>query len=313
MISSDITKEVMGAGGRRRGIAPALWFCLLMLQNAHADHEVGGAHDHFHDFFAGGTTPEAGASAQWERARALQARVDADPGSATNAAVLARAYLELFRYEGEPKLLGLAGDALAGWIEDPDPPAPVALERAVLWQTEHRFAAAYAELQRVVRREPRNTRAWLMLAAVAKEIGLHPAARRACGQLLLSDPVLGGACTASVWTDTGNAREAYSMLDGILRNHHVALGVDVTVWIHSLAAEAAVAFNRPDFAETHLINALDSAAHANRPPEIYLLVEYADFLVEQGREDEVAALLRGAPDAPSIAFREQGVRETAEF
>ena len=305
------------AGGGRLAFTFALWLCgSLLAQTSLADHAVGLDHPHSHHDFGAGSSIDwrSGESPEGKRIMELRARLAAHPSSPTVAAELARTYLELFRYLGDPGLLVLANDALAAWGEDADPPAAVALERAVLWQTEHRFSAALDMLERLVRREPRNARAWLTLAAVSKELGLHAKSRSACGQLLwLSDPVLGGACMASVLTATGHAEDAYSMLASVVGLPVHDLDIDVVNWMHSLAAEAAVVMNRPDLAETHLIAALEAAEHAGRPPEIYLLVEYADFLVAQSRSEEVLDLLARGPRAPSIMIREADARRSAAF
>ena len=313
------TNRAPGVG--RRAIALVVWLAGMALAEATvADHVFGPDHPHTHDHVGESTYASPymerrlRESADGQRILELRAHLETHPSSASVAAELARAYLARFRYEGDPGLLVLAKDVLAAWEDDVDPPVPVALEKAVLWQTEHRFAAALEMLERLVQREPRNARAWLTIAGVSKELGLHAKSRRACGQLLwLSDPLLGGACMASVLTATGLADDAYSMLQSLARQRTDDLDVGVVTWMHSLAAEAAVAMNRPDLAETHFLAALDAAEHEERLPEIYLLVEYADFLVVQNRSEDVLDLLRHAPRAPSIMIREADARESATF
>ena len=98
--------------------------------------------------------------------RALHAALAANPADASAAAELARRYLELNRSVGDPRLVAYASRALAPWDGVAAPPVDVALERALIAQTEHRFDAARVELLRSLERSPRSAQAWLALAAL---------------------------------------------------------------------------------------------------------------------------------------------------
>src|SRR5215471_9457981 len=122
---------------------------------------------------------------EWQAIAALRAELAREPRSAFAAAALAQRYLELFRAEGEPRLVAYAQHALSPWQNERDPPLDVALRRAEIAQSEHRFAAAHADLERVVARAPRNVSAWLTLAAIDLVLADYDASRRECSRLVL--------------------------------------------------------------------------------------------------------------------------------
>jgi tetratricopeptide (TPR) repeat protein len=154
----------------------------------------------------------------WAAIRELQARLAAEPGEAQTAAALAREYLTLVRQTGEPRLLAYAHRALARWNDEPEPPANIALQRALLAQSEHHFAEARAELVRLVAREPGETEAWLALAAIDTVQGRYAEANTACMRLVLAaDPAVTAGCVAATKAMTREAGAAYTLLAGHVR------------------------------------------------------------------------------------------------
>ncbi len=79
--------------------------------------------------------------------------------------------------------------------------------------------------------------------------------------------------------------------------------------MRSVAAQAALALGRPEQAEANFRAALAAAARAEQPRDVYVLVEYADFLLDQSRVEDVVELLRDAPRAESLMLREAWARE----
>src|SRR5688572_10500896 len=116
----------------------------------------------------------------WTAIRELQARLTADPDDARTAAALARVYLTLVRQTGEPRLLAYAQRALARWNGEREPPESIALQRALLAQSEHHFAEARDELVRLVARAPGETEAWLALATIDTVQGRYADASSSC-------------------------------------------------------------------------------------------------------------------------------------
>ena len=237
--------------------------------------------------------------ADWDAIRDLHVQLAARPDDARISATLARRYLELNRRSGDPRLVAYARRALARWDGDATPPAGVALERALIAQTEHRFDEARDELTRLVERAPSSAEAWLALATIDTVQGRHDDAQRSCGRLVLQDASLAGACLAALQLAAGHADTAYRLLSADVADPE-SLDAELGVWLATLAAETAEALGRDDAAARHYAAAL--AASGDRP-SIYLLTAHADFLLRRGLPAAVVDLLEDAPPADSILLR----------
>jgi hypothetical protein len=237
---------------------------------------------------------------EWEAVRALHAQRAANPDDAGVAARLAQSYLALNRGIGDPRLIAYARQALARWDGVAAPPVDVALERASIAQSEHRFDEARDELARLVARAPRSPQAWLTLAFVDTVQGRYTHAKRACGRLMwLQDVVISGACFATVQLATGDAASAYRFLAQSLARHE-SLEPESVAWLAALAAEAAEALRLDDDAARHYAAAV---AASDERPSIYLLTAYADFLLRRGQPAAVIELLEQVPPADPILLR----------
>ena len=134
---------------------------------------------------------------EWQAIAPLRAELAREPRSAAVAAELAQRYLELFRAEGEPRLVAYAQSALAPWRDDRDPPLEIAQRRAEIAQSEHRFDDARADLKRVIERDPRSVAARLTLASIDLVRADYDASRRECARLvLLADAAVAGLARA---------------------------------------------------------------------------------------------------------------------
>ena len=236
----------------------------------------------------------------WTAIRELQARLAAEPDDTRTAAALAREYLTLVRQTGEPRLLAYAHRVLARWNDEPDPPADIALQRALLAQSEHHFAEARDELVRLVAREPGETEAWLALAAIDTVQGRYADARSSCIRLVLAaDPAVTAGCVAATKALTREAQAAYALLTSNVARARASAS-SVSSWLATLAAETAASLGRDDEACAHFETAL---AASEPTPDLYLLTAYADFLLHQARFGEAIALLEGAPPADTVLLR----------
>jgi hypothetical protein len=242
---------------------------------------------------------------EWQAIASLRAQLARDPRSPAVAAELARHYLELFRAEGEPRLVAYAQSALASWRDDRDPPLEIAQRRAEIAQSEHRFDDALADLKRVIERDPRSVGARLTLASIDLVRADYDASRRECARLvLLADAAVAGACSSAVRAMTGEAASAYQYLTHALAEPE-ALPPEMRVWIETLAAETAEALGAWRNAEAHYRAALRAASAAveGDRPSVYLLAAYADFLLRERRPADALALLANAPAADPLALR----------
>jgi hypothetical protein len=241
----------------------------------------------------------ARAGAEWDAIARLRAELSATPTDATRAAALARLYLEVFRAEGDPRLVAYARHALAPWRDDSSPPLSVALERALIAQTEHRFDDARGELQELVTRSPRDAQAALALATLDTVQGRYAEAKRGCARLvLLADAAIAGACIAGTRAMTGEADDGYEFTAAELAAG--SLPAQHRAWLATLAAELATAAGHADRAAAHYADALEASGTR---PSVYLLTAYADHLLEHGRPQAAVELLAGAPPADPLLLR----------
>ena len=240
---------------------------------------------------------------EWQAIGSLRAELAREPRSAAVAAELARRYLELFRAEGEPRLVAYAQSALAPWRDDRDPPLEILQRRAEIAQSEHRFDEALADLKRVIERDPRSVAARLTLASIDLVRADYDASRRECARLvLLADAAVAGACSSAVRAMTGEAGSAYQYFTHALAEPG-ALPPELRAWIETLAAETAEALGAWRNAEAHYRAALAAATGEGGRPSVYLLAAYADFLLRERRAADVLALLVDAPPADALALR----------
>jgi len=292
MIGSDGVR-VSGIGRRRA--SAAVLFCIALLGAACASAAPYVPRDAAEVL----ERLPARDGAEWREIATLQAELARAPRDARLAAEIAQRYLELFRAQGDPRLIAYAQRGLAAWSGEAEPPFEIALKRAEIAQTEHRFEVARAELERLGARSPRDARVWLTLAAIDVVRADYGSARRACGRLvLLQDVAIVGGCAAAVQAVTGEAGRAYEFLVRQLTDVS-DLPPGIAAWLATLAAESADALGRAGEAESHYRTALRAEAH----PSVYLLVSYADFLLRAERPGEVVKLLTDAPPADSLLLR----------
>jgi tetratricopeptide (TPR) repeat protein len=237
----------------------------------------------------------APARSELERLRAEQA---AAPGNLEVATTLARRYIEAGRKAGDPRYLGYAQAALSTWWEQPDPPPEVRVLRATVLQSQHQFEQAISDLDAVLRIDPGNAQAWLTKATVLQVQGEYDMAKRSCLRLRgLAPELVTATCIASMESLSGQATRGYALLDAALKRNEDADN-GIKAWATTLQAEIANRQGKRKSAETHFRQAL-----ALDPSDIYLRGEFADFLLDDGRFKEAAALLEGRTDVDALLLR----------
>ena len=228
----------------------------------------------------------------------LRSQLQRDPRNLPIAAELARRYINMARLDADPRYLGYAQAALAPWWTQANPPPDVLVLRATILQSTHRFSQALADLDLVLKTDPRNGQALITRATVLQVQGAFEEARKNCAQLsgLTADLVV-RICMANVASLTGNARASYLSL----RNAFESGGnADAALhdWILTVLAEMAVRLGDSAVAETHFRRALALA-----PTDNYLLGAFADFLLDQERNEEVITLLKDKTRADGLLLR----------
>lgn len=233
--------------------------------------------------------------------RRLRAELSEHPGDVARAADLAWRYVEIGRAEADPRYYGYAQAALAPWWQMPQPPSGVLLLRATLRQNRHDFSGALDDLERLLRVEPRNVRAWLTRAVVLQVSGDVEAAVESCLPVRRSAPLLAAGCMASAGGLAGRAEPSYRLLSRTLDNAALVgspSSVEHRQWALTTLAEIAERLGWHEAAEQHFQDAL-----ALDRRDVYLLGAWADFLLDRGRAEEVVALLAEERRADALLLR----------
>lgn len=218
--------------------------------------------------------------------RRLRARLDKAPKDADTAHQLADAYVDFGRQLGDAHYAGYAEAVLAPWLALPQPGARTLVIFATILQYRHQFTEARAVLAKAIARDPKNHQAWLTLATLDMVQGDYPAAGRNCAQVTNSGNVsVGIACAANLRTYIGQAQQSLSMLN-LLATNTPGLTPPFKAWLSGLQAEGSERLGHWPDAEKHYRDAL-----AQTPEDNFLLVAYADFLLDRDRPTEVLTLL----------------------
>jgi Tfp pilus assembly protein PilF len=218
--------------------------------------------------------------------RSLRARLDAAPQSLDAAIRLADSYIDYSRQIGDAHYAGYAEAVIGPWLAGAAPPAGVLLTEATILQYRHQFDAARELLQATLKLDARNAQAWLTLATLDMVQGRYGTARKDCAQVMNTAGLeLGGACLGNVLSYTGQARQSLALLrQSALSGDRVS--ATYQAWIDGLIAEAAERLGDWPLAEAHYRSALQRL-----PQDNFLLVAYADFLLDRGRPGDVLPLL----------------------
>jgi tetratricopeptide (TPR) repeat protein len=230
--------------------------------------------------------------------RALNNQLTRKPNNLPLAIRVAQGYLEVGRVTGDPHYTGYAQAALAPWWHLEQAPQEVLVLRAAMRQRMHEFDAALADLVTVLSTNPRNAQARLMRATVLQVKGEYDEAREECHALQnLTQELVRVACLASVNGVTGTLRESYEQLRSALQRFPSNQPAVQSRVLTSLAEMAARAGMAPE-AEEHF-----RAALALGGADYYLFGAFADFLLDNGRAEEVLDLLRNRTAADPLLLR----------
>lgn len=220
------------------------------------------------------------------RMQTLRAAFDTAPHDLTAAEQLADAYIDYSRQVGDAHYAGYAEAVIAPWVEAAAPPAAALITQATILQYRHLFSDARTMLQKAFELDPRNAQAWLILATLDMVQGDYPAADRDCAQVASTAGVETGlACFGSLRSYTGKAHQGLALLaqaDTAAKRGSAGY----RAWIEGLIAESAERLGDWPSAEAHYLSALKL-----QPQDNFLLVAYADFLLDRGRPREVLPLL----------------------
>jgi thioredoxin-like negative regulator of GroEL len=217
----------------------------------------------------------------------LRSDFNAHPQDAKKAVALAQAYIDYGRSTGDARYLGRAMAVITPFMNEPVPPIPVMLVHATIQQSRHFFQASRDELLQILKRDPDNVQALLTLATVAMVQGDHDLANRLCVQMTnAAGNFMGMICTASLRGLSGKGEQAYALLSYV-QDPGPKAPPAIKAWIQGLMADDAARMGKPDVADTHFKNALQLT-----PGDNFLLADYGEFLIDQGRPKEAIELVR---------------------
>ncbi len=226
-----------------------------------------------------------------------RAELNQSPQNLKLAVSLAKRYIEQGRLQADPRYNGYAQAALAPWWEQPQPPPAVLVLRATLRQSKHDFEGALADLNQATKVSPRDPQAWVTRALIQQAKGNYPEAKRDCVPLLrLSTKLVGVTCLTGVASLNGQAEQSYQLLERVLTETPKAT-LDEQRWARTTLAEIAMRRGQGQTAERQFKQALALG------PDSYLLGVYADFLLSQGRPQEVVTLLKDQTYVDNLLLR----------
>ncbi len=208
----------------------------------------------------------------------------------------ARALLAASRRDGDPRFAGRALARLSRWQAQPLAPVEVLLALAETEQYLHQFDAATRRLQALVQRVPDSAPAWLLLAT------LH----RVQGRYAESD----AACTSLQQLRVQPYAEACAIENQSLRGEHAAARARLQRLLAGTAAPATRAWLLTTLAELEQragqVAAADTAWQQSLRAELdgYALIGYADFLLDQQRDQAAWVLLQGAAPGEGVLLRQ---------
>ena len=229
--------------------------------------------------------------------RALRTGLLHDPQNLNVAIALATKLIEQSRSEGDPRFLGQAQAVLVPWLNHPTPPPSALLLRATIRQNAHEFDLALADLDAVLSLQPANAQAWLTRASIYQVQGRYEDARRACQPLFrLAGRHVTLTCLADIAGLSGQAATSREMLTANLERPGIS--AHERLWILTILAEMAARTGDANAAEKHFLDARSLGLK-----NIYLLGAYADFLLDQGRPQEVVTLLQHETRADGLLLR----------
>lgn len=218
--------------------------------------------------------------------KTLRSALDTNPKDFAAAKNLAHAYVDYSRQVGDAHYAGYAEAVIASWMTLQAPPVAALVTQAMIVQYRHQFPEARALLQRALDIDRHNAQAWLLLATLDIVQGNYDAAVRDCAQVSKNaGSETGLGCFGSLRSYTGQARQSLMLLQQVeMSAAHASPGY--RAWIQGLLAESSERLGEWSLAEGFYRSALRL-----QPEDNFLLVAYADFLLDRARPREVLPLL----------------------
>lgn len=186
---------------------------------------------------------------------------------------------------GDPRAASLALSALAPWSEENTPALNIA--RAGIFQYQHRFEDALAQLAAAINTTHPDPNALLMRANIHVVQGRYPEAAADCRALLTKAAIeVSATCQAIVNSLSGQLQTSYQLLTKQLNLD--TQPAEIRHWVASSAAEMAIRLGiNPN---SHWDEALE-----NLPKHLPTLIEKARWQIENNAKEDAIKTLGQLP------------------
>ncbi|MGH8499307.1 MAG: tetratricopeptide repeat protein, partial [Methylococcales bacterium] len=230
--------------------------------------------------------------------RAMRNALSQDSQNIELAVELARSYMKIGKSQADPRYFGYAQGLLSPWWDSSEPPSDVLLLRAAILQNRHDFQNALQDLEKLLRRDPQNSQAWLARASILQVRAEYPEAQLSCARLMVFDDTLRAAtCLSQIGALTGHAADSFILLSEAL-DDGPAPSDEQHFWSLTVLATIAAQIGRNREADRIFMQALKL-----RGQDPYLLGVYTDFLLERDRSEEVVSLLKDKTRIDALLLR----------
>ncbi|WP_420427922.1 hypothetical protein [Algiphilus sp.] len=235
-----------------------------------------------------------------QRLRQMRAALADAPEDAEAATAFAQAAITYARRTQDPRWYGYAEGALQHWQGAEAVPAELRVLRATLAQHDHRFAAALQDLDHVLREQPQHLQARLTRAVIHSVQGRYAQAITDCQVVRRYRVLMGTACLATPRSLSGEAEPALRSLQT-----HLMLSegdAEARLWAHSVRADIGWRLGKAETEEWFR----EALASPGASHDMALHLQFADFLLSQGREAEAAEIARpweGSNDGLILSLR----------
>ncbi|MFZ2235503.1 MAG: tetratricopeptide repeat protein [Dokdonella sp.] len=210
----------------------------------------------------------------------------------------ARASLLLGQRYSDPRQYGYAEAMLASWNQRNPGDPKLAVLNARIQQFRHDFDGAKARLHALLKTNPDQAEAWLLLATIEQVQGNFTPARAACARVAGQGDLLTAiTCGAGVASLTGNAQTSADLLQRQLQASPTSADA-IRLWAWTLLGEMRARLGEDVAAAAAFQEALRIDAE-----DVYARSAYADLELQRDKPQEALDLIGKRINADALLLR----------
>ncbi|MEO6075627.1 MAG: tetratricopeptide repeat protein [Dokdonella sp.] len=210
----------------------------------------------------------------------------------------ARASLLLGQRYSDPRQYGYAEAMLASWNQREPGDSRLAVLNARIQQFRHDFDGAKARLHALLKINPDQAEAWLLLATIEQVQGNFAPARAACARVAGQGDLLTAiTCGAGVASLTGSAQPSADLLQRQLEGSPNSADA-IRLWAWTLLGEMRARLGEDDAAATAFQEALRIDAE-----DVYARSAYADLELQRDKPQAALDLIGDRINADALLLR----------